>query len=67
MAPRSTSRTSDKFPIREKIAYIETMLAQLSPVARAEGEDLLGYLIDMAFEEAREASRRPPQAGRGRD
>lgn len=51
-SPETTGR------IRERIAYIEEMLGQLAQVARAEREELLVYLIDMAYEEARDAARR---------
>lgn len=38
----------------EKVTYIQQMLGQLSAVARNEKQDMLAYLIDMAYEEARD-------------
>ena len=38
----------------EKIAYIRQMLAELRLVAETEGADMLCYLIEMAYVEARD-------------
>ncbi len=58
MVPKVANPTEVQGHVRERIAYIEEMLAQLGQVARAEREDMLAYLLDMAYEEAREAARR---------
>ncbi|MBB4066713.1 hypothetical protein [Gellertiella hungarica] len=58
MVPKVANTPDGKGEVRERIAYVEHMLAQLAVVARAEREDMLGYLIDMAYEEARDVSRR---------
>nr|WP_316653613.1 hypothetical protein [uncultured Gellertiella sp.] len=42
----------------EKVEFVQQMLGQLAQVARAEQEDMLGYLIDMAYEEAGDALKR---------
>lgn len=52
LPPRPAQTPSDKSKGEEKIAYIQQMLAELSVVARSEGADMLGYLLDMAYEEA---------------
>ena len=46
---------------RENIAYLRQMLAELRLVAKAEGADLLCYLIEMAYVEAGDI-----QSGRSR-
>lgn len=58
MVPKVVHPSEIPGPGRQRIAYIEEMLAQLGQVARAEREEMLVYLIDMAFEEARDAARR---------
>jgi hypothetical protein len=55
---RPAQSPSDKSKAEEKIAYIQQLLAELSVVARAEGADMLGYLIDMAYEEALDMRKR---------
>lgn len=42
----------------ERIAFTQQMLIQLSQVARADQEDMLSYLIDMAYEEASDIIKR---------
>lgn len=58
MVPKVVNASDGPASVRERIAYIEEMLAQLGQVARSEREEMLVYLIDMAYEEAREAARR---------
>lgn len=58
MSPRFGSPSDRRSQQREKILYIQQMLAQLSAAARAEEQDMLSYLIDMAYEEARDALKR---------
>lgn len=58
MLPRLVPPPSDNTRTEEKIAYIQQMLVELASVARAEGADMLGYLLDMAFEEARDLRKR---------
>lgn len=58
MVPKVVNASEVPGTVRERIAYIEEILAQLRHVARSEREDLLVYLIDMAYEEARDAARR---------
>lgn len=43
---------------QQKITYIQQMLGQLAVVARSEKQDMLSYLIDMAYEEARDVLKR---------
>lgn len=52
MVSKKTDTVTDKQSVRENIAYIRQMLGELRQVARAEGADMLCYLIEMAFEEA---------------
>lgn len=58
MVPKVIKASEGPVSVRERIAYIEEMLAQLGQVARSEREEMLVYLLDMAYEEAREAARR---------
>lgn len=56
---RSTDNRAEKS--RENIAYLRQMLGELRLVAKAEGADLLCYLIEMAYVEAGDI-----QSGRSR-
>jgi hypothetical protein len=58
MLPSSAQTTADKGKSDEKIAYIQQMLAELGVVARTEGAEMLCYLLDMAYEEARDVRKR---------
>lgn len=49
---------TDKNKADEKIAYVQEMLIQLANVARNVDANLLVYLINMAYEEARDAHNR---------
>lgn len=60
MLPRFVQPPTDKDGTKEKLAYIQQMLVELAGVARAEGADMLGYLLDMAYEEARDVTKRAP-------
>ena len=48
MVSKKTDTGTDKQSVRENIAYIRQMLGELRQVARAEGADMLCYLIEMA-------------------
>jgi hypothetical protein len=52
MIARAESDGHNSTDARERISYIKQMLAELSQVARGEGEELLVYLLEMAFTEA---------------
>jgi len=58
MLPKLVPSPTEKYGTDEKIAYIQQMLVELAGVARAEGADMLGYLLDMAYEEARDVRKR---------
>ena len=58
MLPKLVQSPTEKYGTDEKIAYIQQMLVELAGVARAEGADMLGYLLDMAYEEARDVRKR---------
>ncbi|MGE0281837.1 MAG: hypothetical protein AB7P20_14655 [Rhizobiaceae bacterium] len=42
---------------RDKVDYVRSMLKQLQDMARAEGNDMLAYLIEMAHIEANDIVR----------
>jgi hypothetical protein len=52
MIARAESNGHISAEAKERISYIKQMLAELSQVARSEGEELLVYLLEMAFTEA---------------
>lgn len=60
MVPKVANLSQPPGSVRERMVYVEEMLSQLRQVARSEQEEMLVYLIEMAYEEAREASRRHP-------
>ncbi len=58
MVPRIADRTEAPAQPKAGLTYIQEILGQLAIVARKEREDVLAYLIEMAFEEARDAAQR---------
>lgn len=58
MLPSAATTPTDESKADEKIAYVQEMLVQLAGVARTEGAELLVYLLNMAYEEARDVRKR---------
>lgn len=52
MATNFGSDDASSIVFRERISYIKQMLGELAHVARAEKEDMLVYLLEMAYTEA---------------
>ena len=54
MSPKFGGPGDRSAQTEQKLAYIQQMLGQLAGVAREEKLEMLSYLIDMAYEEARD-------------